>query len=177
MQKRINFCITSSLSIIAAFLIVLSLTQDSGAQNICALLTCKDAGPENEGLAFNFQESEGMSAVRSFEVLSGGECHETFFSSDNDLQVIEEPTPGFVLEDVVCEGFEGDSIVITKTANGYIAECNLDGEEGSCTFVNVPGSSATDVPALSEWGMIAAAAGLGFVGVWFAVRRRKVQDA
>ena len=26
-----------------------------------------------------------------------------------------------------------------------------------------------------EWGMIAAAAGLGLVGVWFAVRRKKVQ--
>jgi len=30
-----------------------------------------------------------------------------------------------------------------------------------------------NVPTLSEWGMVAAAAGLMLVGVFFAVRRRK----
>lgn len=35
--------------------------------------------------------------------------------------------------------------------------------------------SFTNVPTLSEWGMIAAAAGLAIVGVFFAVRRRKAQ--
>jgi LPXTG-motif cell wall-anchored protein len=28
-----------------------------------------------------------------------------------------------------------------------------------------------------KWGMIAAAAGLMLVGVWFVVRRKKMQDA
>jgi hypothetical protein len=32
------------------------------------------------------------------------------------------------------------------------------------------------IPTLSEWGMIAAAAGLGFVGVFFALKRRKAQQ-
>ena len=31
------------------------------------------------------------------------------------------------------------------------------------------------VPTLSEWGMIAAAAGLGLIGVFFAVKRRRMQ--
>ena len=31
----------------------------------------------------------------------------------------------------------------------------------------------SNIPTLSEWGMIAAAAGLMLVGVWFAVRRRR----
>ncbi len=35
----------------------------------------------------------------------------------------------------------------------------------------------TEIPTLSEWGMIAAATGLMIVGVYFAVRRRKIQDA
>ncbi len=35
------------------------------------------------------------------------------------------------------------------------------------------GQRQQTVPTLSEWGMIAAAAGLGLVGVFFAVRRRK----
>ncbi|MEW6144526.1 MAG: IPTL-CTERM sorting domain-containing protein [Thermodesulfobacteriota bacterium] len=34
---------------------------------------------------------------------------------------------------------------------------------------------ATNIPTLSEWGMISAAVGLGLAGVWFAVRRRKVR--
>lgn len=33
------------------------------------------------------------------------------------------------------------------------------------------------IPTLSEWGMIATAAGLMIVGVWFAVRHKKMQDA
>ncbi|MEW6144536.1 MAG: IPTL-CTERM sorting domain-containing protein [Thermodesulfobacteriota bacterium] len=33
------------------------------------------------------------------------------------------------------------------------------------------------IPALSEWAMIAAAAGLGLVGVWFTVRRRRASSA
>jgi hypothetical protein len=32
-----------------------------------------------------------------------------------------------------------------------------------------------NVPTLSEWGMIAAAVGLGLAGVWFALKRRKAQ--
>ncbi len=32
-----------------------------------------------------------------------------------------------------------------------------------------------DIPTLSEWGMISAAAGLGLIGVFFAVKRRRLQ--
>jgi hypothetical protein len=37
--------------------------------------------------------------------------------------------------------------------------------------------ASTNIPTLSEWGMLAAAAGLMIVGVFFAVRRKKMQDA
>ncbi len=37
---------------------------------------------------------------------------------------------------------------------------------------NLNSTIARDIPALSEWGMIAAAAGLMLVGVFFAVRKR-----
>ncbi|MFI5323583.1 MAG: IPTL-CTERM sorting domain-containing protein [Thermodesulfobacteriota bacterium] len=33
-------------------------------------------------------------------------------------------------------------------------------------------SAVSHIPTLSEWGMIAAAVGLGFVGVFFGVRKR-----
>lgn len=37
------------------------------------------------------------------------------------------------------------------------------------------GNAEQNIPTLSEWGMIAAAAGLGLVGVFFVVRKRKAQ--
>lgn len=42
------------------------------------------------------------------------------------------------------------------------------------------GNSLRNIPTLSEWGMIAAFVGLGLIGVYFAVRRKKrsmMQDA
>jgi hypothetical protein len=38
-----------------------------------------------------------------------------------------------------------------------------------------PAGFTANIPTLSEWGMIAAAAGLGLVGVFFAVRRKRLQ--
>lgn len=38
---------------------------------------------------------------------------------------------------------------------------------------NVLCLSATNIPTLSEWGMIAAAAGLGLIGLFYAVRRKR----
>jgi hypothetical protein len=46
-------------------------------------------------------------------------------------------------------------------------------DEGSIgAFRVIATGSFANVPTLSEWGMIAAAVGLGLVGVFFAVRRR-----
>lgn len=82
--------------------------------------------------------------------LKAEECHETsFFDSNNNLTVVENPTPGFVLDSVVCEGAPG--VQITNIPNGIVAECTTD-EEGTCTFTNVPGVTGTIIPTLSEWG-------------------------
>jgi hypothetical protein len=37
-----------------------------------------------------------------------------------------------------------------------------------------PGSGPNPIPTLSEWGMILSAAGLGLVGLYFAVKRRRI---
>ena len=42
-----------------------------------------------------------------------------------------------------------------------------------CQLDNVIVDPSNPIPTLSEWGMIAAAAGLGLIGVFFALRRRK----
>ena len=53
--------------------------------------------------------------------------------------------------------------------------------QGNATFEAVDevrfDQRVNDIPTLSEWGMIAAAAGLGLVGVFFAVRRKRARAA
>ncbi len=67
-------------------------------------------------------------------------------------------------------GFDSP-VPVTKVA---ISDLN-----GTTTFEAVDevrfGRADANIPALSEWGMIAAAAGLGLVGVFFAVRRKRLQ--
>lgn len=51
--------------------------------------------------------------------------------------------------------------------------------QGNATFEAITevryDQPVNNIPTLSEWGMIAAVVGLGVVGVWFAVRRRRVE--
>jgi len=86
------------------------------------------------------------------------------------LEVVELPTPGWQVAGVICESVNG--ITITETEQGFTAACNVPGGFAECTVVNER-VIVENIPTLSEWGMITAAAGLGLVGVWFAVRRRK----
>lgn len=65
-----------------------------------------------------------------------------------------------VLEDN--QGGETD----TKLVGQQIADCRQRLIQG-CKL------SQTPIPTLSEWGMIAAAAGLGLAGIFFAVRRKR----
>lgn len=59
-------------------------------------------------------------------------------------------------------------------ADGLPPYDNTDG--GNIGAFRVAGGEPiSNVPTLSEWGMIAAAAGLGLVGVFFAVRRRRAK--
>ena len=83
----------------------------------------------------------------------------------------ELPQEGWTLEEIEC--FEGVGIDITETEDSVTFECVQPSGEFSfafCAFFNR--ISADKIPTLSEWGMISAAAGLGLIGVFFAVRRR-----
>lgn len=65
-------------------------------------------------------------------------------------------------------GFDSP-VPVTKVA---ISDLN-----GTTTFEAVDevrfGRAGVNIPALSEWGMISAVVGLGLIGVFFAVRRRR----
>ncbi len=96
--------------------------------------------------------------------VSDGAITQVEFKSN--IIAFELPTDGWTLADIQCgsEGATGFEI----TDNGVTAGCDGGGSV-SCTFTNV---SVANVPTLSEWGMISAAAGLGLAGVFFAMRKR-----
>lgn len=70
------------------------------------------------------------------------------------------------------EGFP-TNLVTVNTTNAVISRI---GELPVCSdaLVFLP-LAPRDVPTLGEWGMISAVVGLGLIGVFFAVRRRKAQ--
>jgi len=52
---------------------------------------------------------------------------------------------------------------------------DLNGSVDFERIVYTSGALSNPIPTLSEWGMIAAAGGLGLIGVFFALKRRKAQ--
>lgn len=152
--------------LVACFLLVPALSDSAQAQ--CEIVVCKlSPNVIGEGELFTFIYSgEGNSG--QFNLTANGFCDGTVFGG-NDFELVEETMPGWILEDVQCDDVPG--INVSFIENGISLDC-IQSNVITCTFTNVIGS-VSNVPTLSEWGMIAAAAGLALVGVFFAVRRRK----
>ena len=53
-----------------------------------------------------------------------------------------------------------------------VTESSLHGSIDAVSCITE--AAAANIPTLSEWGMIAAAGGLGMIGVFFAVKRKRV---
>ncbi len=168
MKYIIKTC-TLLFIITAGVMLIPSLTKSANAQFPCALTICKSApGAGDQGFNIDFTDS---GVTETVELFDGGDCITTQLNFDADVDITEQPTPGWRLVDVLCDfspGFE-----FTSIQDGITALCTSESlSETTCTFVN---SASANVPTLSEWGMIAAAAGLGLVGVFFAVRRKRLQ--
>ena len=94
-----------------------------------------------------------------------------------DQAVISEDVPeGWELESVNCDDGGSGINVFVDEDNQVIASC-IQAGTSTCAFNNVAVQVSRNVPTLSEWGIIAAAAGLGLIGLFFAVRRRKAAAA
>jgi hypothetical protein len=159
----------------AAFMIVPQLINSAGAQPDCIVSTCKSAPElppplsEDDFVFFDFTvvfdgvpESIPLPANTQRCIITG-------FNPSQDVEIIEEPNPGWILSDIECTDSQGINVSLFE--NGVALDCVGTGEI-TCTFTNVRGVE-TNIPTLSEWGMIAAAAGLAMIGVFFAVRRKR----
>ena len=76
---------------------------------------------------------------------------------------ITEPGTYVLINDIVASG------------HGIVVTCNVPGSTALCIFNDF--EATRPIPTLSEWGMIAVAAGLMIVGVFFALRRRRAAAA
>lgn len=167
---RITGCLFLYLFISMAVFAIGWLTDEARSQE-CDVFVAKQAAP-SDGTSFTFTATrEGSTS--EIELLSG----ESFGSSSGFSQpttvITEDVPPGWVLEDVVCDPVDGINITIVE--NGFEYECTSPNSvpQTTCTFFNARTQAA--VPALSEWGIMAAAAGLMLTGVIFVLRRNKAR--
>ncbi len=149
---------------------VLFLTsgESRGQEGACVVEVTKIAEGA-EGQIFDFQVDVGGQI--GLAQLPAGITVPAVFGQGEPVTVTELPNPGWRLADIEC--IAGPGISITEIEGGAIFECLDPGEgiEGECAFVNVRG--AAHIPTLSEWGMISAVLGLGLIGVFFAIRRKR----
>jgi hypothetical protein len=128
-------------------------------------ITIEKVAPGGDGTEFPFEytvDSDGPNSA----TLADGESDGGPFGSF--VTVTELPLEGWKLVDIDCNGEGG--ITFDITANSFTAIC-ADNGFGTCTFIN---QRVTDIPTLSEWGLIAMAGILGIAGFILVVRRRKV---
>jgi hypothetical protein len=133
----------------------------------CSIGITKAAIPP-VGLSFNFLSESSTDPDHEFSLPAGTSTNE-FLVVGEEVVVSELPLDGWELIDVECEDGGPGLNVFVDDENRVVANCLSQGF-AECTFTN---RGLSNIPTLSEWGMIAAAAGLIIVGIFFAVRRRR----
>ena len=123
-------------------------------------------------MSFNFLVESSVDPDSEFSLPVGTTTNE-FLTPGESIVVSEIPLEGWELVKVECDDGGGGFNVFVDDENNVIADC-LSSGFAACTFTN---KGSAPVPALSEWGMIAAAAGLVLVGAFFAVRRKRALDS
>jgi hypothetical protein len=135
----------------------------------CSIGITKEAIPPLD-LSFNFITESSTDPDHEFSLPAGTSTNE-FLVVGESVVVSEIPLEGWELIDVECEDGGPGLNVFVDDENRVIADC-LSVGFAACTFTN---RALSNVPTLSEWGMIAAVVGLVMVGVFFALRRRAVK--
>jgi len=135
----------------------------------CTITIEKDADPADD-TPFDFS-APGTNNI-NFTLMDPSNVTDTVgLNADQTVNVTEDVPEGWSLDDIVCD--EPENVEILDIPNGKSFECLSTGGTAKCTFFNV--KEPTNIPTLSEWGLIAMAGGLGIVGLLvLAIRRRKV---
>lgn len=150
--------------------VLLFHADSSRAQQQCTLNITKVTEPAS-GTVFTFDYVDTNDTQFVFD-LSNGDSHQILIPPPTTVaDITEEPVEGYVITDITCDTEEG--ITVTQIEGGIEVFCeSASGVTANCTITN---TLRTNVPTLSEWGMISAAAGLGLIGVFFVLRKRRAQ--
>jgi len=166
--------LTRFLYSIIIFLLIISgiLFVSAGKGNAqgpgCSINIEKQAEPD-DGTTFNF--SAVINGAKEEFSLAAGEIFGLFAGETSTVVVKERVPSGWMLELTDCMTTSG--VTFTRIENGVEIACNSPSGNAFCDFRNVRSKTISQIPTLSEWGMIATAGGLGLIGVFFAVKRRK----
>ena len=168
MNRLAHPILTLIIIISAVPLIFLFSSGTSSAQERGCVIVAVKSAPGAGNFAFFF---EGVGSGEPFEfTLANGESTGGTIPQGESVTITEAPQDGYRFAGINCDA--GPGFVVTEIENGFTLTCT-DASDGNanCVVSNVP--IVSPVPTLSEWGMISAAAGLGLIGVFFAVRRRR----
>lgn len=154
------------LAVIAVSGFFFASTDVSKAQpGECEITTIKVAeGSSAEFLFVGEDEGGPFSFILTPGVPSTG------FTDFGEGIVTEIPAVGWRFAGIECE--PGGGIIIESTETGWLQNCVNPQLPTFCTILNVRVGA---IPTLSQWGMIAAAAGFVLIGTFYAVRRRRAQ--
>ncbi len=162
-ESRLFFSIILLAAVVCG---VLFLNNDGArAQGDCFVQATKSA-PGAGDLEFEFNGVDIGGAFTFF--LQDGEASGGSTPVGTTTVITENPPSGWAFGGIECES--SPNVIITEIESGFEVECANSGGEAVCVITNV--RVAANIPTLSEWGMIAAAAGLGLIAVFFAVRKR-----
>jgi len=128
-------------------------------------VTIEKTATLDDGTEFDYTAPD--SSNPNFTLLNGEEI-ELEIDFPSSVDVTEIVPVGWILDAIECS--EPEDVVITEIPNGRNFACNPAGT-AQCTFFN---ELPTNVPTLSEWGLLAMAGILGIVGFIMVMRRRKV---
>ena len=167
-RRLISFVILTMLVGLGS--LMLSTAQVRATENggVCTITIEKVANPaDNTPFTFIISGDE----TDEFTLMDPGNTTTHIEVGVTDAITITEEAPaGWLLGGIECSNTLGDlSFVINEATNSITANC-VDPEDGSCTFTNV--LRATNVPTLSQWGLISMIVLLGIVG-FMVLRRRK----
>lgn len=138
--------------------------------------TSKAIGPDNHTDTLDLIFDGGVSAagVRpGCFILTGGICERTItisvFGTGDVLLGSTQVDASSLFDDFV--GIESNVPIAKISVRG--PDLGPDSGFHAISELDFPLSRLQNVPTLSEWGMISAAAGLGLAGVFFALRRKR----
>lgn len=163
MRNLLQPVLTLAFVMFAVPIVSLFSAGDSHAQG--CLITVEKVAPGAEGQEFQFNGVVEDGAVFAFFVTAGGTASGS--ASTLPAVITEVPVSGWRFGGIEC--LPGGGVQILEVLeDGWVEQCVNPQAETFCTVTNV---KDVNIPTLSQWGMIAAAAGLVMVGVFFAVKR------